>query len=577
MSVRGGMLALVAAIGGAAVCAAQTADCVPCQAEKYLKGLPSDYEAVFVVSDAARQRQSPAGRTLGRMLEESSLMPDTVRAWRGLAAVLDWTGEQAFDELLGRKVTIVMRGLGGDRPVDWAVLTEVTSEAERRLRQRLRAAPRGSLLGLTVLAVEDGKYELAVGRPLPAGPGDDAEATTTVLLAPGGGSGLFTQLAPSLISRSGLAAPASAWRVGRPERDCDVVLMLRQRAPEATGAAESWRFLAVTGTLERDGWDAHLACSPGLIWERPIGLATIAPWSDAAAKALERDAVVAIMGVAGGSPMAGARLVPGLADLIPALPLAMSPDGRRIAIVARMNAARERRDQRAAAEDNRPRIGADARARPAEPPAMPRWGADDLCVTLAMEGEDAGASITGQADSAVARLFAWLGSGEDRSDGAAMRLGIDGDDQAFRTVPLDDSVPMEPRIAARIMRFFGEEPWLTWGGRTTLTRREGAMAAGYASGPQVRRGWWAISLAPSGGSSAERDAGVLSSTTGTNARPRLSVGMLRPAALYRWLAGRDVEAAAALAPLRRVDTLRWDAWLRDDGTVEGVASLRLTP
>jgi hypothetical protein len=269
------------------------------------------------------------------------------------------------------------------------------------------------------------------------------------------------------------------------------------------------------------------------------------------------------MGVAGGSPMAGAGLVPGLAELIPALPLAMSPDGRRVAIVARMNAARERRDQRAAAEDNRARIAGDARSQAGEPPVAPRWGADDLCVTLAMEGDDAGASITSQADSAVGRLFAWL--------------GIDGDDQTFRTVPLDDSVPMEPRIAARIMRLFGEEPWLTWGGRTTLARRDGVMAAGNAPGPQARRGWWAISLAPSGGSSAERDAGVLSSTSGTSARPRLSVGMFRPAALYRWIAGRDVEAAAALAPLRRVDTLRWDAWLRDDGTVEGVASLRLTP
>jgi hypothetical protein len=236
-----------------------------------LSGVPAGCEAVVVVNDAARQRTSAAGAALAGMIEESGLLPDTSKAWRELASVLDWSCEKAFDELLGRKCTLVVRSLSGEGAGDWAILTEVSAEADKRLRLRLRAAPRGNVAGLAVLAVEDGKYELVMGRGSPIDPAlmpEGTAPTVTVLLAPGGGTPLFNELAPSLVTRTGLASPPAAWKVGQRERDCDVVVMLREK--DAT-AEHGWRSLALTATLENQGWDARVVCSPGFLGQRRCG------------------------------------------------------------------------------------------------------------------------------------------------------------------------------------------------------------------------------------------------------------------------------------------------------------------
>src|SRR5690606_35433411 len=145
----------------------QTSAVTPCRVDQVLAGVPADYEALIIINDAKRQRLSSAGRSLAALVDELEIAPNTLQAWRNLAAVLDWTGDQAFDELLGRKAALVIRRLDGPGDPEWALVTEVSIDTERRLIQRLKAAPRGRLHGLAVLAVEDGRYELVIGRAQP--------------------------------------------------------------------------------------------------------------------------------------------------------------------------------------------------------------------------------------------------------------------------------------------------------------------------------------------------------------------------------------------------------------------------
>src|ERR1051326_2580182 len=142
-----------------------------------------------------------------------------------------------------------------------------------------------------------------VGRGPAADPGlvpAGSDPTATVLLGPGGENPLFTELAPSLQARSGLAAPSAAWKAGDRTRDCDVVLMVRRR-----GESGGDRTLVLSAMMERDGWDLHVLSSPGLIWDRPIG--EVRAGSDAGFRSLERDALVAVMGVTGGAATSASR------------------------------------------------------------------------------------------------------------------------------------------------------------------------------------------------------------------------------------------------------------------------------
>jgi len=52
-------------------------------------------------------------------------MTETISAWQELSRTLDWTPERTFDELLGRRVSLVMKGLKAEQGPDWALLSEV--------------------------------------------------------------------------------------------------------------------------------------------------------------------------------------------------------------------------------------------------------------------------------------------------------------------------------------------------------------------------------------------------------------------------------------------------------------------
>ncbi len=549
--------AILVVLAMACVARAQVADCPTCQPERLLRALPSGYDAVLMVNNAARQRQSAAGRSLASMLKESGALPETAVAWEAFAKAMDWTQEQAFDLLLGRRFTLVVRGLDGPGAPDWAALTEVPAEAEQRLRDRLKAAPRGSLAGLAVLAVEDGKYELMVGRGPGAEPAHpETEPTATVLLGPGGENPLFTELAPQLRTRTGLASPPSAWHAGQKDRECDVVLMLRRE-----GGA---RTLTLTATMERQGWDAHVVSSPGLVWDRPRGGGPVHAWSDAAFVSLEREALVGVMGVTGtvGLPGAAWALVGAEAGFWPA------PEGRLGALFVHPVRARTSVHAPAAPSAakvvllDRDRAHVAGETSSPEPVALlGRW-----CAVLAVEGAK---GETGRARGLATRVA------EALQTGAAPEAGEGPQEQAepgFSSVALSDLVQVHESVLMRLTRLVGDDPALSWG--TAAVRGSAVAAAKGPRTPEPHGTWDVVSIAPSGTEMAAADAGVLASSVGGNSRAWLSIGLIRPAALASVL-GKDDAMVPAWA--RRVERLRWEAWLRDDGLVESSVSVRMAP
>ena len=526
-----------------------------CVSERVATGVPAGCEAVVVVNDAARQRASAAGRGLASMIADGGLMPETAEAWRGLATTREWSSEEAFDELLGRRFTLVMRGLQSPAEAEWAVLTEVSAATERRLRQRLQAAPRGSASGLAVLAVEDGRYELAIGRGVPVDVDSLPEGvapTVTVLLAPGGRSELFLELAPSLVTRSGLATPPVPWRAGQRERDCDVVVMLREPAKGESAA----RTLTLAATLERDGWDARVVCSPGLIWdsaERPVK-----PWSDAPVREFERDALVAVMSVSGSGLPAQGGLLSGLATPLAAFGLERLPQQSSglCAVVVRLAEswrAGEPRRSLSMGSDGAKRSGGIASV---GAPSVP------ISVTVGMElGVDVRRAGP-DSDARAARVLGWLQNGEDPGAGivAAPVFELGEPERGFRSIQLADVVNVAPELAPLVEQYFGAEPCLTWG------------VAG-----KGERTWWVASLGSRRVPATERDADALARVSPATVAARLSTGVVRPAMIHKRLGDAWFSSLGIPLVFRRIDSIRWDASRREDGMIEGTMSVRMTP
>jgi hypothetical protein len=572
------MVTLVAAVSLAApLASAQPAAHWPAsspasQLERSLNGLNCD--AVVMINNASRQRQSPQGHALADMLEASHAFPETTAAWRELAAALDWPTDTAFDELLGRRVTIIARGLDSPGEPAWALLTEVSLQTERRLRDKLKAAPRGTINGLGVLSVEDGKYELVVGRATPnvdpnlVSVTGAPPPTAAVLLCPGDDCPLMAELAPSLLNRTGLAAPSPLWRAGERQREPDVLVMMRPHAATA-GSTEprSDRFLAITATLEPGGWDAKLSCSCDLLWGRPAALSDIRPWSDAAFNAVEHDSLAACMGVIGSvrwSPHF-ARLA-ALQAVLPALEA--GPCGQLAALVVQpASRARPAAEHRIVHGEPDPILASISRSTRAPDSAPAAADPAPLSVTLAVESRP-GCRAVSQGDEAVARLVTALRTGEveDAGDRPAVRLEVGVAETETRVLGLTD-FPMQGRLADSIRRCFGAEPTISWGGlRASIqANRTGRSVVGPSD-------WWFASISPESSAAPSRVAAALMGPEAGTPQRRLSIGTVRPAALADYLDAADEDRAW----LRSLDSLHWDAWLTADGAVEGRLSVRMT-
>ncbi len=152
--------------------------------------VPAEVELLIVVDDAAAWRTGPGGPLLIQLSRGATADSDLVKAWRGLAGVLQIDGDRAFDDLLGRRVIFAQRDAKepGGRP-PWVVVSVVSHETEALLRKKLNPAPRRVKGGLSVLALEDGRFWLA---------SVSGKSHAVVMLGPAAESALFDQMLPTL-------------------------------------------------------------------------------------------------------------------------------------------------------------------------------------------------------------------------------------------------------------------------------------------------------------------------------------------------------------------------------------------
>ena len=121
---------------------------------------PADTSVFAAVRTPMELMRTPTGEAVGRTLASFGLN-ETHFAFERMARELGFNGEHAARALLSERVTLVGRP-AADETMHWVVETEVSREAVERIRQRLRPAPRKVASGRAILALERGRYHLAV-------------------------------------------------------------------------------------------------------------------------------------------------------------------------------------------------------------------------------------------------------------------------------------------------------------------------------------------------------------------------------------------------------------------------------
>ncbi|MFN0133853.1 MAG: hypothetical protein ACKVW3_15160 [Phycisphaerales bacterium] len=327
-----------------------------------------------------------------------------------------------------------------------------------------------------------------------------------VLLAPAEHGGLFEDLA------AGLNAPSPPAAVG----ECDAAVIYRRGDKRAEAGVK----------FEGDGWQVGVVASAGMVWSgaRPE------PWTGRIVSAFEPGSLAVAVWEMGVLPEVARWLG------APALPWPLAGEGigPRMALVVRGN---EQRGMQAGAERT-----------PPSQENVSGGGANQIAVTLGVEGTVG--ALQRESDRAVERMVLSLSRGEWVERAERIDLGLAGDETAVRGFKLGEDVEICTTLTPDLSARFGSEPVLSWCVR-----------------PMGRRGWWVGRLGPVG--TVRDDAAVFARMDGGEARPRLTMGVIRPAALWAAL-GRE-------GAVKHVRTLRWDAWVRDDGKIEGFVRVTMRP
>lgn len=235
--------------------------------------LPADVDVVLCAREAGGATGGASLRTGQRMMDELSAQLGLPAAWAELWKALDLPPQQAVDELLGRRVLVAVRwpagaaGIADDqapraRPApqpDWVVISLVSQGTERRIRERLRPAPRDVEFGQAILSLEDGRF-LLTSRVLEAAPGSGEQRLAVLMLAPSAHVLLFKQMLPRLGERAPGPSLGDDARIAQFGRllDADIALLTVGRA-----APGGLREISALGAWWRTG-DALEARGPGL-------------------------------------------------------------------------------------------------------------------------------------------------------------------------------------------------------------------------------------------------------------------------------------------------------------------------
>lgn len=538
---------------------------VSCLHDLVLQRLSASVEVMVALKDAARQRASPAGRAMTEALTASGSWGGTIRAWEALARTLDWTPARTFDEVLGKRASLILRGLDAADGPEWVVLTAVGSGTQHRLRERLRAAPRSAMAGLAVLSIEDGSFQLLVA-PCPAATVRGLDSSL-VLLAPRSSERLLEEVAPLLTAQATNVTETAA-------KDGDFSLSIRR----AGSATPSLRLVARSAG---NGWDASIVCEPSQIFGAgsPANeAARHAPvWGDSLFRDLEAGSLLGVLSLSGMRELpllpeplqSWKQVIASLADPARALTggelrtgvfvrgVGPSSPGPVQAASSRSVAARNSfHDSRIEADTNSPRGRLSVTAM-----AETRTPRETLVDGDVLMTRVAGMLMLGEADSGK---LAEGGVG----GGVRFEIPLAGP----RVIPLGEGVnglPLHPSIEPTLHRAFGDQVSLSW--RIMEPRVPGSTS------------WWVGSLAPTQDWSSRELRALSTPETNSSGRARrwLSLGSIRPRALWRWLEAielNDVDFQEGVDPgaaARFFESVQWEAYLQDDNQIGATIRIRM--
>lgn len=468
--------------------------------------LPGDVDAIVAIDDAQDFAHSPIGESILQVLRLAGGFHGTRDAWNALARQMGMSSQEAFDALLGGQTIFAARWSDGE--MAWAILTELTPDAERRVRHSFRPSPRGVVGGRPVLAVEGGVLEMVLA-PHPRAP--------RLLLGAAADRSLFTELATTL------DAPASApfsnnglfREIERVGRRADSMVFFRSPTERALWFALVGERTNTTLTTN------FLLGVPGLAEHG----AQIEPWSRATFERLAETAYVAVLDMSEfswqGEPTQGAGGIGAFAGL--GLPLELAPElsallSDRFALVIRPG-------------QNGP-----------------------IELAMALETVD-----TSEMARAGDRLLSRYLRGLATDDSACARL------EGFEQMPPTAVRSVDVSQLVGSMRPFGWDagPHVTWGSRVA----HHACNAGQHHGWWTV-GLGADAVQDLGRSMIDDDDDDLQPAHGASL-PWLSLGMIRPAALIERLESAGVMLPPMVRPLRDVHEVSWQALEAGRGIVQG--------
>lgn len=518
--------------------------------------LPADVDAAFCISDAAAASREPSGQATRRMTEELAGHLGLPAAWDELWRTLDLPADRAIDRLLGRRVLVAFRWQDGSPDPEWVVLSLIDGETERRIRTRLRPAPRAIHAGQAILALEDGRFVLTTRvweRPAadgsPQARGDGRRAL--IMLAPASNLGLFNDMLPRLSARGGASSLGDDPALRRMERllASDVAVFARGSGRgEASVLGASWR-RAEALEQRGPGLDARLARL-----DPTLSRGDDAPSPGIAGGRIDLLAEGALLTVAetlaeGGSmtPDAG----PGRIGI--AVPRAPDLASIARAITMMLDLPGDRADE---AIGGRAVLRIDGSGRRHEP----------LGLTMAVASPSLGAL----APAADRMMAAMLASPAADTPGPDFRGCYP---PAVRTA----EIPEQSR--ARLGGLIGERPAIAW----QYAPMRGARPVS-EDAPWSMPGWWICRLDDLGASEsgASRHAAELRRvsrllTDEDSAGSVLTAGVVRPAGLLGAIASMGVPMPPAMGSLRWIDRIRWEGVLAEPGRMVIDVSIDLNP
>ncbi len=188
---------------------------------RHARLIPTNVDLAITLTDARSWRTGPAGAPALQLVETVLQAGEAGDAWTGFAKQLGLGPDEAFDRLLGTRATLARR-VDGESPT-WVLLSAIDRKTEKLLLTRLKPAPRGILGGLTIFAVEGGRFRMSIAS---------IEDERTLVLGPADASALLDEVLPSI--REARRRTIASWPVSRsllasaPEADARMVIRSAQ-------------------------------------------------------------------------------------------------------------------------------------------------------------------------------------------------------------------------------------------------------------------------------------------------------------------------------------------------------------